>query len=462
MNINSIFEAALSRGAQLAELYAEQTQLQSLELLDGVVSQATNVCTQGAGIRVIHEEHTGYAYVMSFEQGDLLRAARFAATIADGNSASSAVPADAGGGSSVRRVEPYRAFEQPLSAVRLNPKVLHRLEELAYSMDERIVKVKAVVMCSQTDVTVINSQMMQPVRDHRQRVAVMLHVVMQQDDRHEMGFASAQQSMGLEFITEELLKDVAERAVKQADHLFRAVTPEGGDMPVVMAAGASGILLHEAIGHAFEADFIRQRTSIFADRLGEQICRKGISIVDDATLSNASGSFRFDDEGSEAHCTYLVRDGKLESFLHDRISAQHFGVEPTGNGRRQSFRHAPVPRMTNTYMLAGDTPDEDIIRSVKHGIYAESFTNGQVQIGAGDFTFFLKTGFLIEDGKLTQPIRDVNIIGNGPRALADISLVGNRLEIDCSAAFCGKAGQQVPVGQGLPTVLVDKLTVGGK
>lgn len=454
MNITPIFEAALSRGAQLAELYAEQTQLQSLELLDGVVSQATNVCTQGAGIRVLNDEHTGYAYVMSFEQDDLLRAASFAATIAEGATATAPVPSVS--------TENFRVFEAPLSGVTLDPKVLHRLEELAYSMDERIVKVKAVVMCSQTDVTVINSVMMEPIRDHRQRVAVMLHVVMQQDDRHEMGFASAQQSMGLEFITDDLLKDVAKRAVSQADHLFRSITPEGGDMPVVMAAGASGILLHEAIGHAFEADFIRQCTSIFADRLGEQICRKGISIVDDATLPNASGSFRFDDEGSAAHCTYLVRDGRLESFIHDRISAQHFGVEPTGNGRRQSFRHAPVPRMTNTYMLAGDTPDEDIIRSVKRGIYAESFTNGQVQIGAGDFTFFLKTGFLIEDGHLTQPIRDVNIIGNGPRALADISLVGNRLEIDRSAAFCGKAGQQVPVGQGLPTVLVDKLTVGGR
>lgn len=452
IEIQPLFTAALSKGAQFVEIYAQQTQQQSLELLDGIVSQATNVCQLGAGIRVLHDEHTGYAYTMSFEQEDLMRAARFAATIAE-SGAEVVLP---------EQIVPIVPFEKALQPVTLDSSVLHRLEEIVYALDPRIAKVKAVLMQSQSDVTIVNSEACKPVRDHRQRIALMLHVVMEHDGKYEMGFASDQQSMGVEFITEERMQALARRAVSQAAHLFEAITPEGGEMPVVMAAGASGILLHEAIGHAFEADFIRQRTSIFTDRQGQQICRKGITIVDDATLPQASGSFGYDDEGEEAHCTTLVRDGRLESFLHDRLSAQHFGVAPTGNGRRQSFRHSPVPRMTNTYMLAGEASEEDVIRSVRRGIYAKEFTNGQVQIGAGDFTFFLKTGFLIEDGRLTRPIRDVNIIGNGPRALADISLVGNNLAIDHSAAFCGKAGQQVPVGQGLPTVLVDHLTVGGK
>ena len=191
------------------------------------------------------------------------------------------------------------------------------------------------------------------------------------------------------------------------------------------------------------------------------VCHPSISIVDDGTLPGDAGAQNYDDEGVPGQCTTLVHEGRLVSYLHDRISARHYGVEPTGNGRRQSFRHAPVPRMRSTYMLAGEATEEEVIRSVKRGIYAQSFTNGQVQIGAGDFTFYMKTGFLIEDGRLTQPIRDLNIIGNGPKALASISMVADNLVLDHAAALCGKAGQQVPVSQGLPTVLVDRLTVGG-
>ena len=231
-------------------------------------------------------------------------------------------------------------------------------------------------------------------------------------------------------------------------------------MPVVMAAGSSGILLHEAIGHAFEADFIRTGDSIFTGKLGQQICHPSISIVDDGTLPGDAGMLRYDDEGIPGQRTVLVHEGKLNSYLYDRISAKHFGVKPTGNGRREIFRCTPIPRMRSTYMLPGEAQEEDIIRSVKRGIYAQSFTNGQVQIGAGDFTFFMKTGYLIEDGKLTRPLRDLNIIGNGPEALRRISMVGDNLRIDHSASMCGKEGQKVAVSQGLPTVLIDKLIVG--
>jgi TldD protein len=250
--------------------------------------------------------------------------------------------------------------------------------------------------------------------------------------------------------------------VKKAAIMFEAVKPKGGELPVVMAAGGSGILLHEAIGHAFEADFNRKNVSIFSDKLGKAVCNENINVVDDGTIDHDRGALNVDDEGVEGQKTYIVTKGVLTSYLHDRISAKYYGVAPTGNGRRQSFRFAPIPRMRITYMENGNMEEKDIIASVKNGIYAETFTNGQVQIGAGDFTFFVKLGYLIENGKLTQPIKDINIIGNGPKALADITMVGNNCKIDTGAWTCGKNGQGAPVAQGIPSVLVKKLTVGGE
>lgn len=424
----------LNKACEFSELYAERTETRSLELTDGLVSQATQTLIQGVGVRELNGESTRYTYYMPSQMPDWFRSTPVRLE-------ASAKSSSCGMGAEVD--------------------LLHKIESMAHEVDARVVKVRAVMASTITDVSILNTLADIPVHDHRERHVLMVHTVLEQDGRHEMGYASCSLAQPVTEYGDEVWQELVSKALGQADHLFHAITPEGGDMPVVMAAGASGILLHEAIGHAFEADFNRQGTSIFSDKMGQQICRPGITIVDDATRPLCAGTFAFDDEGVPAHCTHLVHDGKLESYLHDRISAKHYGVEPTGNGRRQSFRHAPVPRMTNTYMLPGEASEEDIIRSVKRGIYAQSFTNGQVQIGAGDFTFFLKTGFLIEDGRLTAPIRDINIIGNGPRALADISMVGNNLKMDTSAGYCGKAGQQVPVGQGIPTVLVDRLTVGG-
>jgi TldD protein len=232
-------------------------------------------------------------------------------------------------------------------------------------------------------------------------------------------------------------------------------------MSVVMGAGASGILLHEAMGHAFEADFNRKGTSIFADKMGQQICPRGIQIIDDGTLADNRGALNFDDEGIPGQKTYMVEDGVLTSYLHDRISAAHYGVRPTGNGRRESFRYAPLPRMRATYMESGNATAQDLIASVKKGIYVDEFSNGQVQIGEGDFTFYVKAGFLIENGRLTMPVKDINIIGNGPAALADMQGVADDLAIDPGAWTCGKE-QSVPVSCGIPTVLIGHLTVGGE
>ena len=233
-------------------------------------------------------------------------------------------------------------------------------------------------------------------------------------------------------------------------------------MPVVMGAGASGILLHEAMGHAFEADFNRKGQSIFSDKMGKRICGRGISIIDDGTVTDNRGACTFDDEGVPGQKTYMVTDGVLTSYLHDRISAGFYGVAPTGNGRRESFRYNPIPRMRATYMESGsDGTVDDLIASVKHGIYVDQFSNGQVKIGEGDFTFFVKSGFLIENGRLTMPVKDINIIGNGPQALSDIKAVAGDLKIDNGTWTCGKE-QSVAVSCGIPSVLVSKLTVGGE
>ena len=262
-------------------------------------------------------------------------------------------------------------------------------------------------------------------------------------------------------IREALMHELAEEVVKGIDARFEARRPKGGQMSVVMGAGASGILLHEAMGHAFEADFNRKGQSIFSDKIGQRICPEGICVVDDGTLPWNRGSVNYDDEGVPGEKTYMVKDGILTSYLHDRISAAWYGIQSTGNGRRENFRYNPIPRMRATYMENGNADPEGIISTVKQGVYVDEFSNGQVKIGEGDFTFFVKSGYLIENGRLTSPVKDINIIGNGPQALADIVAVGNDLKIDNGTWTCGKE-QSVPVSCGMPTVLVSSPTVGGE
>ena len=298
--------------------------------------------------------------------------------------------------------------------------------------------------------------------DYRPMCSLAAICIMEKDGRVENAYASRSYRMGTDFLNDALIETLAKEAVDKTSILFQAVKPKGGEMPVVMGAGGSGILLHEAIGHAFEADFNRKKTSIFSDLLNKKVCDEHINVVDDGTIQYNRGSVNIDDEGTIGQKTYIVREGILTSYLHDRISAKHYGIPSTGNGRRENFRQVPIPRMRATYMEAGNVSEEEIIASVKKGIYAGAFTNGQVQIGAGDFTFFVSHGYLIENGKLTQPIKDINIIGNGPKALADITMVGNNYQMDNGTWTCGKDGQSCPVTCGMPSALVSKLTVGGE
>ena len=449
--LHSVLSTALSRGGEYADLFLEDTRISSLELQDGTVSQAQQVMLYGAGIRVVQGTQTGYAYTMDLSPEAMLQAARFAGSIQQQSGSPCEIP--------MLTPTPLLTPETPMLEPDASKSILLLIHKRSNEINPLVVRVKATIAQRMQNIKFVCSEGT-GFSDHRPRTTIFLSIVMQKEGKTQMGFGSRMYQRGAEFITSELIEELLQETVQQTLFLFDAKQIEGGEMPVVMAAGSSGIFMHEAIGHAFEADFIRTGESIFTGKLGQRICNPNITIVDDGTLPYDAGMLRYDDEGSPGQKTTLVNRGILTSYLHDRISARHFGVKSTGNGRRESFRHMPLPRMRSTYMCAGEATEEDIIRSVKRGIYAQTFTNGQVQIGAGDFTFFMKKGYLIEDGQLTRPLRDMNIIGNGPQALQHISMVGNNLKIDHSAGMCGKAGQRVGVSQGLPTVLVDKLVVG--
>ena len=455
-NLRRLTETAIRRGGDFADLYFENTTYFNLLLKDGVVSSGGFHTDFGVGIRVLKGEKTGYAYSESTEMTDMLKAAEAAAVIAEGSTSSRTY-----GVVENRKLDVYPVKEdwRIQSPDRFLP-FLKELEKEIFSRDSRIVKVIARMSDSVSDVLMYNS-LGELTYETRPMGSVSVTAVFQQGDKTENRTASRSYRTGAELIGKELIKELADDAVKGIDARFEAGRPKGGTMSVVMGAGASGILLHEAMGHAFEADFNRKGQSIFSDKLGQRICPEGINIVDDGTLLWNRGSGNYDDEGVPGEKTYMVEDGILRSYLHDRISASWYGVKPTGNGRRENFRYHPIPRMRATYMESGNSTPEDIIASVRNGIYVDEFSNGQVKIGEGDFTFFVKSGFLIEDGKLTAPVKDINVIGNGPQALSDIVAVGNDLKIDNGTWTCGKE-QSVPVSCGIPTVLISRLTVGGE
>lgn len=454
--LQTLAATALSHGGDFCDMYFEHTTFFNLLLKDGVVSSGGFHTDFGVGIRVLKGEKTGYAYSENTEMKDMIKAAEAAFSIALGASGNRTyLPVN----DKTYDLYPIKRNWRDCSAASFLP-FLKELEKAIFEKDGRIVKVIARMSDSVSDVMMYNS-LGELTFETRPMGSVTATAVFQQDGKTENATVSRSFRTGAELIGPALVKEVAEEVVKGIDDRFEARRPKGGQMSVVMGAGASGILLHEAMGHAFEADFNRKGQSIFSDKLGSRVCPKGVNVVDDGTLAFNRGSGNYDDEGVPAQKTYMVRDGILESYLHDRISAAWYGVPSTGNGRRESFRYNPIPRMRATYMESGEASPSDIIASVNHGIYVDEFSNGQVKIGEGDFTFFVKSGFLIENGRLTAPVKDINIIGNGPQALADIVAVGNDLKIDNGTWTCGKE-QSVPVSCGMPTVLISNLTVGGE
>ena len=452
-----LVSTAVGQGADYCDLYFEHTTFFNLLLKDGVVSSGGFHTDFGVGIRVLKGERTGYAYSENTEMRDMLKAAKAASAIATGSSAASVTYRPV----TDRKLDLYPMKEswRDKEADAFLP-FLKDLEKAILAKDNRIVKVIIRLSDSVSDVLMYNS-LEELTYETRPMGSITATVVFQQDGKTENRNVSRSFRIGAEFIGPELLNEIAEEAVKGIDARFEAIRPKGGQMSVVMGAGASGILLHEAMGHAFEADFNRKGQSIFSDKLGSRVCPEGVNVVDDGTVAFNRGSGNYDDEGVPGEKTYMVKDGILCSYLHDRISAGWYGVAPTGNGRRENFRYNPIPRMRATYMESGNADPEGIIASVRNGIYVDEFSNGQVKIGEGDFTFYVKSGYLIENGHLTAPVKDINIIGNGPKALADIVAVGNDLKIDNGTWTCGKE-QSVPVSCGMPTVLISSLTVGGE
>jgi TldD protein len=408
------------------------------------------------GIRVLKGDQTGYSYTEDLSLKSMKLAAQTAAEIA--NDTRQIPPQKFSPG----KKGDYYPLQKSWESAEIDNKIgfLEKVNEMIYQKDSRIIKATLSFYDESSYILIATSDGVLQT-DYQPMTGFNVNCIAEQNNRRESNHYGLSVRDDILFFTPERLEELAHESVRYTVQLFDAVKPEPGEMEVVLAAGSSGILLHEAIGHGMEADFNRKNVSIFADKLGKRVANDFVSIVDDGTNPHLRGSINVDDEGNPVERTVLVENGILKSYLHDRISAKFYGVKPTGNGRRESFKSSPMPRMRNTYMLAGPHKKEEIIQSVRKGILAETFSNGQVFIGAGDFTFYVKSGYLIENGKITRPIKDVNLIGNGPKVLENIVMVADDPEMAKGSWTCGKNGQGVPVSQGLPTVKVSSITVGG-
>lgn len=454
--IMDVIAEGLSRGGDYCDLYFQHTINNTVALEDDMVNRAFSNISFGVGIRVISGEQTGYSFTEDVTLNSMKSAARTAANIASSSAKVKVMPL------AEKQLPNYYKINTPWEDVSINDKIpmLQYVNEKVFSLNPAIVKVNVSFVDATSYILFANSEGIIAC-DYQPMSQLNTSCVAEKNGQREQnGYGSAGRN-DVNFFGQDNLDRIAKKAVDDTMILFEAVAPRAGELPVVLGAGSSGILLHEAIGHGMEADFNRRGESIFSDKIGKKVAESFVSIVDDGTTPNNRGAINMDDEGNDVKQTYMVENGIMTSYLHDRISSKHYGVAPTGNGRRESFRHMPLPRMRNTYMLNGPHHKQEIIESVKYGIFAESFTNGQVKIGPGDFTFYVKQGYLIENGKLTSPIKDVNLIGNGPRVLSDIVMVANDMEMSEGGWTCGKGGQGVPASMGQPTVKVSRITVGG-
>jgi TldD protein len=454
--MREVMSEALSKGGDYCDLYFQHGILNYIGLEDNDVNRAYTNIDYGVGIRVLKGEQTGFSFTEDLSPKAMKQAAKTAANIADsGKSIDPAV-------FSTYTPPNYYPIVTPWEKVSIEEKIpfLQKINDKVFALDDRIIKTNIAFINESGFMLYANSEG-KLTFDYQPMGLIYVNCIAEQNGQRENNSFNLAARSGIEFFTPENIDKLATEAVNRTVTLFDAVKPDGGEMEVVLAAGSSGILLHEAIGHGLEADFNRKEISIFSDKMNKPIAKNFVTIVDNGTNQNIRGSINVDDEGNETENTVLVENGKLRSYIHDRLSARHYNVKPTGNGRRQSFRFAPLPRMRNTYMLNGPHKKDEIIRSVKKGLYAETFTNGQVYIGGGDFTFYVKSGYMIEDGKLTKPVKDINIIGNGPEVLSNITMVADDFKMAEGGWTCGKNGQGVPVSQGLPTVKVSKITVGG-
>ncbi len=448
---------ALSAGGDYADLYFEYVTASSLGLDESLVKSASQGISAGCGIRVVSGERTGYAYTDDLSAERLLRAARTAAYIASG-------PAKQPVAGFTEAVAPslYPIAGSSVDAeVSAKLELLQRADRAARAYDARIVQVRASFADELRRILVVASDG-SFAADTQPMARCNVFVIAKDGENTTRGSSGGGGRVMMNFfLTEKTPEYFAVEAARQAILQLNAVPAPAGEMEVVLGPGWPGILLHEAVGHGLEADFNRKKTSAFAGLIGQRVASPKVTVVDNGVMPNRRGSLNVDDEGSPTQETVLIENGVLKGYLSDKLSARLMGIADTGNGRRESYQHIPMPRMTNTYMLSGQDAPEDILRSVKRGLYAVNFGGGQVDITNGKFVFSASEAYLIEDGKITAPVKNATLIGNGPEALKYVSMVGNDLALDEGVGTCGKAGQSVPVGVGMPTIKLDKMTVGG-
>ncbi|HYD31409.1 MAG TPA: metalloprotease TldD [Azospirillaceae bacterium] len=453
--IEGIVGDALS-GADDGELYLEYAQSESLGWDDGRLKSASFDTTQGFGLRAVSGEATGYAHASVLSEDAIRRAAGTVKAVRSGHSG---ILGDAPGGTNRHLYE----ADNPLTQVDFETKVklLADIDAYARSLDPRVRQVMASVSGEWQAIQIVRADGLR-VGDIRPLVRLNVSVVVGEGDRMESGGHGAGGRVGYqEYFDPANWKHQVDEALRTALVNLSAIPAPAGEMTVVVGPGWPGVLLHEAIGHGLEGDFNRKKTSVFAGLMGQQIAAKGVTVVDDGTIDRRRGSLTVDDEGTPTQCTTLIEDGKLVGFMQDRLNARLMGVKTTGNGRRQSFAHQPIPRMTNTIMVAGDKDPAEILASVKKGVFAANFGGGQVDITSGKFVFSASEAYLIEDGKIGPAVKGATLIGSGAEALKRITMIGNDTKLDTGIGTCGKDGQGVPVGVGQPTLRLDGLTVGG-
>jgi TldD protein len=457
-NLEQLMGRILGGAVEYADLFFEYTVSDSVGIEEGIVKSASQHISQGAGVRGVAREKTGYAYSDDISLTALEQAARTARAIAEG--ASGSVPVAVRVGPPAHDLYPVRT---PPTEVPITDKValLARVDVAARAFDPRVTNVLASVSTEYRVVLIATSEGL-VVGDVRPLSRLNVSCIAEAGTNRQIGTHGAGGRTDFtQFLDGDAFSDIAREAARQAVLNLEAEEAPAGTMDVVLGPGWPGILLHEAIGHGLEADFNRKEVSAFTGLIGKRVAAECCTVVDDGTLPGRRGSLNIDDEGTPTGHTVLIENGILKGYLTDRLNARLMGTALTGNGRRESYAHAPMPRMTNTYMEAGDTPPEDIIRGVRKGLYAVSFGGGQVDITSGKFVFSASEAYLIEDGRVTRPVKGATLIGNGPDVLTRVTAVGNDLALDPGVGTCGKEGQSVPVGVGLPTIRVDALTVGG-
>jgi TldD protein len=454
--LQTVFGEIMTHRVDYADLYFQYSRSESWSLEEGIVKSGSFNIDQGVGVRAVSGEKTAFAYSDDISLTALQSAAQATRAIARAGQMGGVQVVKRGTGRNL-----YRA-QDPLASLQDPEKValLERLERYARSLDNRVTQVMAWLAGEYEVVLVARSDGMLAA-DVRPLVRLSVQVIVEQDGRREQGSSGGGGRFDYAYFTDQVLQDYARKAVHQAVVNLDARPAPAGPMTVVLGPGWPGVLLHEAVGHGLEGDFNRKGTSAFSGRIGERVAAPGVTVVDDGTLPSRRGSLNVDDEGNPTQHNVLIENGVLKGYLQDSLNARLMNTAPTGNGRRESYAHIPMPRMTNTYMLAGDKDPQEIIASVKNGLYAVNFGGGQVDITSGKFVFSASEAYAIENGKVTYPVKGATLIGNGPDALTRVSMIGNDMALDTGVGTCGKEGQSVPVGVGQPTMRIDALTVGG-